>query len=418
MDPFELGVIDRGNLHMKRRRKMPIILATIAGLIVIFLFTAWWKSGGKPTPLLAPAGVSLTTAADLPGVHCERLVIPVKLSPGGLFQYSLVGQLCSQGTPAGTMLQVLLSGSGYGTIYWDFPYQADTYSYAREALRAGYTTFNFYRLGMGESDRPFGLLLNVDNQAHVLAQVIAVLRRKYDFTTVVTVGHSFGSVIAIAEALAHPGSVDGVVLTGFAHNTNPGFINAVRSGVDLAAIKGPFVGRVVDPTYFISKPDTRGSFFYTAANADPMVVEVDELNRQTSALGEVISSGKYFGPQSMALTTNVLQILGENDFIVCGGDLNCRDHDRAIAHERAFFPAAASYEIVMLDNTNHDASLHRNAPAITALILDWMARRPGLAGHAGRAAPGDELGATAEAGVRHRDRDLRAVRGPGQGDGE
>ena len=40
------------------------------------------------------------------------------------------------------------------------------------------------------------------------------------------------------------------------------------------------------------------------------------------------------------------------------------------------------------------------------------ARRP----HAGRAAPGHDLGATAEAGVRHRDRDLRAMRGQGPGD--
>ena len=33
----------------------------------------------------------------------------------------------------GQVLQVLVSGSGYGSVYWDFPYQPDTYSYTRPA---------------------------------------------------------------------------------------------------------------------------------------------------------------------------------------------------------------------------------------------------------------------------------------------
>lgn len=360
-------------------------MLSLAGLLAAILLVGWWKSGGIPAPLLAPPGVSLSTAADIPGVRCERVVLPVKLSAGGLFSYDVVGDLCAPGSPGGKILQVVVSGAGYGPIYWDFPYQADTYSYARAALRAGYATFNFYRPGVGESDHPLGLLLNVDNQAHVLGQIINHLKSTYPFRAVVTVGHSFGSVTAIAHALAEPGSVDGIVLTGFAHNTNPGFVTAMRSGVDLAALKGPFVGSIVDPTYFISKADSRGGIFYTSGNADPVVVEVDELNRQPTAVGEVISSGKYFGPQSKALTVPVLLILGEDDFVVCGGALDCHDHAGTIAHEQAYFPAAGSFEMVVLDHTNHDASLHRNAPETFALILDWVARR--ITGNPAGAAP-------------------------------
>lgn len=359
---------------MARRSKLTYVLAGLAGLTAVFLLAGWLNSGGKTTPLVAPPGVTLSTAAAMPGVRCERRVIPVKLNANGLANYDVAGELCAQGTPAGKTLQVLVSGAGYGTIYWDFPYEPDTYSYTRAALRAGYATFNFYRLGMGESDRPLGLLLNVDNQAHVLAQVIEALKRDHQFTAVVTVGHSFGSVTSIAHALAHPTNVDGIVLTGFAHNTNPGFVMAMRTGVDIAAIKGPFAGRIVDPTYLVSRPGTRRANFYSAETSDPVVIEVDELNRQTTAIGEVISAGKYFGPQSKELTTHVLQVLGEDDFVVCGGDLDCRDHGQTIAYERAFFTAAASHEIVILDNINHDANLHRNAPATTALILDWISR--------------------------------------------
>jgi pimeloyl-ACP methyl ester carboxylesterase len=351
------------------------VLIALVALAVVVMAAGWWLAGGRSTPLLSPPGLILSPASELPGVHCDRMVIPVRLSASGWFQYDVVGELCALGPPRGKTLQILVSGAGYGPVYWDFPYEPDTYSYARAALRAGYATFNFYRPGMGESDRPLGLLLNVDNQAYVLEQVVDTLRREHDFGKVVTIGHSFGSVTAIAHALAYPASVDGIVLTGFAHNTNPGFITAMRTGVDLAAIKGPFAGRIIDPTYLVSKPGTRHQTFYTAANADPAVIEVDEMNRQTTALGEVISAGKYFGPQSKALATNVLQVLGENDFVVCGGDLDCRDHARTIAHEQAFFPAAASYEMVILEHTGHDAALHRHAPATTALILDWIARR-------------------------------------------
>ena len=197
----------------------------------------------------------------MPAVSATSL--PVRLSPDGWFRYDLVGELCSVGNPDGKVLQVLVSGAGYGADLLGLPLPAGHLFLHARRLRAGYATFNFYRLGMGESDHPPGLLLNVDNQAYVLGQIITALRTAHDFSAVVTVGHSFGSVIAIAHALSHPRQVAGIVLTGFAHNTNPGFIAAMRAGVDLAAFKGPFAGRIVDPTYLVSKADTRGDTFYT-----------------------------------------------------------------------------------------------------------------------------------------------------------
>jgi pimeloyl-ACP methyl ester carboxylesterase len=334
-------------------------------------------SGGLVTPLQAPPGTRLSTVADMEGVRCQRLVIPVRLTPGAWREYDVVGELCSAGGLDGQVLQVLVSGSGYGAIYWDFPYEPDVYSYSRAALRAGYATFDFDRLGMGASDRPPGLLLSVDNQAHVLGQLVAALRSAHRFRAVMTVGHSFGSVIAIAHALGHPGQVEGLVLTGFAHNTNPGFIDAMRNGVDLAAFKGPFAGRILDPTYLVSKADTRGDAFYRRDHADPLVIATDELNRQTTAMAEAISASKYFGPQSLGLRVPVFLLLGDADFVVCGGRLDCRDHGRAIAHERAFFAPAACLEMLVLEDTGHNSALHLNAPQVFASILDWAARRVG-----------------------------------------
>lgn len=372
---------------MARRAKTFYVLWSLTGLCALALLLGFLSSGGLTTPLQAPPGTRLARTAEMAGVRCQRQVIPVRLSPGGWLKFDVVGELCSTGELDGQVLQVLVSGAGYGSVYWDFPYQPDTYSYTRAALRAGYATFNFDRLGMGESDHPPGLLLGVDKQAHVLGQIITALRTTHAYSAVVTVGHSFGSVIAIAHGLGHPDQVDGIVLTGFAHNTNPGFIMAMRTGVDIAAFKGPFAGRIFDPTYLISKPATRGETFYARANTDPRVIETDEFNRQTTAIAEAISASKYFGPQSRNLQVPVFLLLGEDDFVVCGGQLDCREHAAAIAHEQTFFSPAACLEMVVLDDTGHDSALHLNANQNFRLILAWVARRVGAADGTAPTAP-------------------------------
>ena len=232
---------------------------------------------------------------------------------------------------------------------------------------------------MGQSDRPFGLSLGVDNQANVLAQLIESLKAAHNFAAIVTLGHSFGSTISLAHALRYPQNVDGIVLTGFVHNSNPGFGLAMRDGVNLAAFNGPYAGSIFDPTYVISKANSRIDIFYTRENIDPVVVEIDELNPQTTTIGEVISMPTYFKEQSKALTVPAFTLIGEDDFVVCGGAVECTDHEAIIAWESAFFPPAACHEITVLDDTNHNANLHLNAPDNFRLMLDWVERRVGNA---------------------------------------
>ena len=41
---------------------------------------------------------------------------------------------------------MLVSSADHGAAYWGFPYEPDTYSYVRAALRAGYVMLNFDRM--------------------------------------------------------------------------------------------------------------------------------------------------------------------------------------------------------------------------------------------------------------------------------
>jgi pimeloyl-ACP methyl ester carboxylesterase len=365
---------------MSKRSKKFKFFTGLLGVIVVLALLVTFKTGPVSGPIRSPDGVSLATAAEVPGVTCEARSFSVNLTEDAWFSYNVAGTLCWTGALNGKTLAVTVSGAGYDSLYWDFPYQPETYSFTRAALKRGMAVFNFDRLGMGRSDRPFGLQLGVDNQAGVLAQLIESLKNQHQFARVVTLGHSFGSTISLAHALKWPQNVDGIVLTGFVHNSNPGFQVAMRDGVDLAVLKGPLAGATADPTYMISKAGSRGDIFYTMENTDPMVVEVDELNRRTTTIGEVISMSKYFKEQSKALTVPAFTLIGENDFVVCGGGVECTDHAAIIAWEAEFFPPESCHEIVVLDDTDHNANLHLNAPGNFALMLDWVERRVGNAG--------------------------------------
>jgi pimeloyl-ACP methyl ester carboxylesterase len=368
-----------------KRTKTVYLFSGLAALLAGWALLVWLDQGPVAVVHENDPELAWAYAKALPGVQCRSEVIPVALAPGKVARYKLVGELCAVDGFDHKTLQVLVSGAGYGAVYWDFPYEPDTYSYMRAALRAGYAVFNFDRLGMGRSDHPPGLALDVDTQAYVLSQTIAALAAANDYSAVVTLGHSFGSLIVLAHALRNPEQVNGVVLTGYAHNVNPEFGPAMGKGIELAAFGGPFVGDIFDPTYVISKPDSRGAVFYTGSNTDPAVIRTDDLTRQTTAAGELLTMRKYFGEQSKGLQVPVYMVLGEDDFVVCGGALDCTNHAAVLAHETPYFPPATCFELTLLDDVNHNANLHRSAPSTFALILNWIARRAGT----GRELPTD-----------------------------
>jgi pimeloyl-ACP methyl ester carboxylesterase len=316
---------------------------------------------------------------DFVELTCVKFTVPVKLKANGLGTYRVVGRLCYVGEPEGKALQVLLSGGGYGPVYYDFPYEADTYSYVRAAARAGYATFNLSRIGIGESSRPPGNLVDVNTNAYVVHQVIQALSMKevtgIEFRSVVTVGHSMGSVMAVAHAVTYPEDIDGLILTGMLHNTNPAYTETVRAGSSLAMFDRQFVGRIWDFTYFTSKSGMREEMFYSSDGVDPKVIAMDEATKETLTLGEIISVAQYDRNETLKINVPVLLVGGDEDFTICGGDFDCSDPSSIINYERQFFSDAAVVETVLLENTGHVINLHRGAPQCYEIMLDWIDRR-------------------------------------------
>ncbi len=314
------------------------------------------------------------------GLSCKEYTIPVKITGEGflsLFRYDVVGDLCWKGELEGKTLQVLLSGGGYGPVYWDFPYEVETYSYVRAAAKRGYAVFNLSRIGIGESDRPFGLFVDIDVNAYVVHQVIEHLTGSAGTGSTMTVGHSMGSLMAVAHAVNFPMDVNGVILTGFIHNVNPGYSTAVREGSYFAFFDPRFLGKIWDFTYMTSKPGTRKDMFYVQEQADISVINIDEENKETLTLAEIMTTGDYYDNSTLKIQVPVQIVIGDKDMVGCGGELDCLDSQAVVANEEPYFSSEACIETNVIENTGHNLNLHLNAPASYHLMLDWADRRIG-----------------------------------------
>lgn len=117
--------------------------------------------------------------------------------------------------------------------YWDFGGQESKYNYVRAATNAGYATLHWSRPGTGKSSsgNPYSIL-QADIQSAVLIEITKRFRSgdlHGDLPTpsgrVIHVGHSFGSIMSNVLIAQNPELSDGVILTGFSHNSSfpPGF---------------------------------------------------------------------------------------------------------------------------------------------------------------------------------------------------
>lgn len=273
----------------------------------------------------------------------ERLEFPVTLSDGQ--SASMVGYLYYHGSFQYRPLQVLVHGATYNHSYWDIPaINGRDYSYVRYMLARNYAVLAIDQLGSGESPKPDGDLVTLQEQASCLHQVLTQLKAGAvgrAFEQIALVGHSFGAATAIYTQAVY-GDAGALVSTGLGHvpHTLP--------------ISSEFILSVLPYPYFPLAPEMRAFMFYGPVGVDPAVVAWDN-----SYFTEMISRGQLltvfftlFDPAA-TLVGNVkgpvLVQLGEHDVLF----------PAALADgEAAYWTSASSVTVQSLPGVGHDFNGH------------------------------------------------------------
>lgn len=314
------------------------------------------------------------------GLRCEEVSFPVTLAPGDADVYNVFGVLCSRGSIEHKTVQITLHGATYSHLYWDFPFQPETYSYMRRATAAGYAVLNIDRIGIGQSDHPPAQEVTIAANAHVVHQLVQALRGgdlivpsfgRIQAERVTLVGHSLGSVISIQEAATY-GDVDGVVLTGVSHNVTP-VLGEILGSLYPANLDPRFAGLGLPDGYLTSLPGAR-TVFYHAPSFDPLVVAIDDQTKETVTTSELDTAFPALA-LSGGIHVPVLVVVGDFDLAFCGAP-SCSESG-SLATEPGFYPPDACAEAVAIPGAGHDLNLHFQAQLAYDVVLEWMDRRVG-----------------------------------------
>jgi pimeloyl-ACP methyl ester carboxylesterase len=285
----------------------------------------------------------LASAALLTGCDpdCEDHTFSVTLSDADPTPYTMVGELCYDGSPDGKDIEILFHGATGNQTYWKGLGVGPEYSEVHHAtMLHGRATLALTALGAGDSDKPDGLTLSQEAVSHASKQVVDSVMAGglgHDFGKVALVGHSGGAATAIS--IAAQTDVDAVLLTSFAHEST----QAVQDSFALlhpAPLDPKFTG-FTDFGYLTSIPGTREQWIYNAGFVEPAMIAADEAEKDMFAMGV----GAYWGAieqdfTSLGITAPVYIITGSEDQAFCGEDIDCHDPGALAAHEAPYFSTA------------------------------------------------------------------------------
>jgi pimeloyl-ACP methyl ester carboxylesterase len=283
-------------------------------------------------------------------------------------------------------IQFLVHGITYNKDYWSalgFPgYDPEIYSWIEYASQRGYPTLSVDRVGYGNSSHPdpYGID-QVPMQAAVLSQIMRGLKAGdvlgRQFSRVIYVGHSHGSIIGEAVAAMYPDSADGLVLTGYSAKADS--TNVLSTAPFPAALfSSRFAG--LNTGYVVTSyaPSRELVLYGHNGTFDPKVSELDFQTQDTVSIGELITgSSPPLGPLATNFMGPVAVITGEQDAVYCyvnatiGGYCGQGD-DSLPSQAREFFPNASSFSYFIPGNMGHDINLHYRAHIAYAYAHDWL----------------------------------------------
>lgn len=271
-------------------------------------------------------------------------------------------------------VQFLTHGATLGIEYWDI---APGYSYVDAAAQAGYATFSYDLLGVGKSDHPDPIQvvqarLHVEI-AHTLIRLLRTTRiGPHAFKQVVGVGHSAGSTITQAITTKYPKDVDAAILSGAStSNTYVGLSLASFSFVIANQDpSGRFVG-IANGYLTQATPQSIQFSFYSYPYFDPNIFRLQVAHKETNTIGLLLTLGGIVSP-SPSFTGPVDVVLGENDFVFCGGNCSIPSDQSALVTP-AFYPAASKgSQHYLVPHAGHVINAHYAAPQAFAHMISFL----------------------------------------------
>lgn len=310
-------------------------------------------------------------------VTCTRVQtrIPVELS--GIGTVEIAAWLSVPETTGHDALQILVHGATYTHLYWDFPYQPETYSYVRWAERSGLATLAIDQLGAGDSARPPGSEVTNQKLAEALHRIIETARDDgivgHRFDRVVLVGHSAGSLASGLEAFTYD-DVDAVVLTGILGPNAGGIVNkGSRANEVYVPASADAVLRsragMTHLGYQTIIPQFRVAQFYRVPPADPALIVVDETLKDTRANGQWATYGDA-AEACGKLRCPTLVVNGQFDAFHFDPRI---EHDITPAFERAKAAAPTNYTFApLVKGMGHNLNQHPGALDVYRTIGEWI----------------------------------------------
>lgn len=278
--------------------------------------------------------------------------------------------------PGPRQLDVGTAGASYNHAYWDW--EQPELSYAAAALAAGRAVLLYDRLGTGGSTRPASADVTVETDAFVLHQVMSWARAA-GYEVVNVLGHSLGSLVAIAAASRWPADPSRLILTGVRHRANEAAMGLVAGTMYPAGEDPAFTGAALDPGWYTTRPGTRGMVFH-APEADPAVIAADEKGKDVYAAPHYVAGMAVITdpPEvnvSGRITAPVLLVNGDQDLLFCAGTAACASARDMTEDEAPYFRAAQSFTVRLVPG-GHNVNLSPTAPLAYDTINAWIAATP------------------------------------------
>ncbi|KAL8787996.1 MAG: hypothetical protein Q9213_001888 [Squamulea squamosa] len=282
--------------------------------------------------------------------------------------YGISGTLCLPADPAkaeaAQTVEILTHGVGLEKSYWDI---APGYSYADAAAVAGYATFAYDRLGVGQSDHPDPIQ---EVQASLEVEILHNLAQLFrtgkvgdrSFSNIIGVGHSFGSILQVGTDSKYPKDFDGVVLTAFTNTLTNLPYTVLANDPSIAALNEPSRFSKLPNGYLVHNDAIAiQEVFFRYPYFDPAIFQNQVDRKDTYTFGEEFTIGAVLTPAT-AYTGPLDVVAGVYDYPFCLG--NCSYPDNQLARVKpSLYPAAdtAKSDIFLVPENGHYINAHRTA---------------------------------------------------------